>query len=165
MRQEQISGRIRRTDPSNIIDYNDPNDIRIYPRATSVDIGTKWGGPMSREEYEKIMSREEYDKIPEEDIRIVMEKTEMDREFVIEALTASEGNIHVAVQYLVENMVIIEKKEEQKEIEENHIELVMVQTKSSRENAISALKNSGGDVVNAILELSFFPIPNSDCWI
>lgn len=37
--------------------------------------------------------------------------------------------------------------------EEKDIELVMSQTSASRENAISALEESDGDIVNAILSL------------
>merc|ERR1712100_164734 len=40
------------------------------------------------------------------------------------------------------------------EVNENDIELVMQQTEATREQAIAALKKSGGDMVNAIMELT-----------
>ena len=40
------------------------------------------------------------------------------------------------------------------EVSEKDIELVMQQTEATREQAIDALKKSGGDMVNAIMELT-----------
>jgi nascent polypeptide-associated complex subunit alpha len=52
-----------------------------------------------------------------------------------------------------ESFQISGRVEEQEEISEEDIKTVMAQTKASREKSVSALKNSGGDLAQAILSL------------